>query len=224
MRALPRNVKILFFASQCSEPYVEIITVRERKWQQSLCSSEGEESEEPEEPLPELTDQSELLDEFHLQELATHLPARTQGYPWRLAYSTIVHGTSLKTMYRNLAHLDSPVLLVIKDMDNQVFGAFASHPFRVSNCCYGTGETFLYSFSPNLKVFRWTGENSYFVRGHRDSLQMGAGGGHFGLWLDSNLCRGSSFQCNTFHNQPLSSKHDFTIQDLEVWTFQLSDG
>ncbi|MFT7800412.1 nuclear receptor coactivator 7-like isoform X1 [Arapaima gigas] len=203
----------------------EIITVHEGKWEQKVYNSEGEESDGPEDLLPELTDQSELLDEFHLQELASHLPARTKGYPWRLVYSTVVHGTSLKTMYRNLAHLDRPVLLVIKDMDNQVFGAFASHPFKVSDCCYGTGETFLYSFSPNLKVvFHWTGENTYFVRGHWDSLQLGAGGGHFGLWLDSDLYRGSSFQCNTFHNQPLSSKQDFTIQDLEVWTFQSHDG
>lgn len=53
-------------------------------------------------------------------QLACRLPARVQGYPWRLAYSTEKHGTSLKTLYRNLADVDSPVLLAIKDMDNQV--------------------------------------------------------------------------------------------------------
>lgn len=53
-------------------------------------------------------------------QLARRLPARVQGYPWRLAYSTLEHGTSLKTLYRKSASLDSPVLLVIKDMDNQV--------------------------------------------------------------------------------------------------------
>ena len=56
---------------------------------------------------------------FSLQ-LACRLPARVQGYPWRLAYSTVRHGTSLKTLYRNLVDVDSPVLLVIKDMDYQV--------------------------------------------------------------------------------------------------------
>lgn len=53
-------------------------------------------------------------------QLARRLPARVQGYPWRLTYSTLEHGTSLKTLYRKSASLDSPVLLVIKDMDNQV--------------------------------------------------------------------------------------------------------
>lgn len=59
-------------------------------------------------------------DDLPVLQLACRLPARVQGYPWRLAYSTVKHGTSLKTLYRNLADVDSPVLLVIKDMDNQV--------------------------------------------------------------------------------------------------------
>lgn len=27
-----------------------------------------------------------------------------------------------------------------------------------------------------LQVYRWTGENSYFVKGNTDSLQIGGGG------------------------------------------------
>ena len=48
------------------------------------------------------------------------MPVRTKGYKWQLAYSTVVHGTSLKTLYRNMAGLDNPVMLVIKDMQNKV--------------------------------------------------------------------------------------------------------
>ncbi|XP_061097779.1 nuclear receptor coactivator 7 isoform X1 [Conger conger] len=195
----------------------EIITVNEAKRRQSLGSFEDE---EPLDLLPVLTDDSLLLQAAQIEKLAYHLPARTQGYPWQLMYSTAVHGTSLKTLYRNLADLDCPVLLVLKDMDNQVFGAFSTHPFRVSEHCYGTGETFLFSFSPEIKVFQWTGENSYFVKGNTDSLQLGGGGGHFGLWLDADLYHGSSSTCSTFRNQPLSAEQDFTVQDLEVWAFQ----
>ncbi|KAM9722811.1 nuclear receptor coactivator 7 isoform 1-T1 [Menidia menidia] len=203
----------------------EIVTVKNSKRRLSLCSSvdsdpEEEEFQEVDDVLPVLSSQSQLLDDSHLQRLAAHMPARTQGYPWHLAYSTAIHGSSLKTLYRNMADLDSPVLLVIKDMHKKVFGAFSSDPFRVSKYCYGTGETFLFSFTPEFQQYRWSGENSYFVSGTLESLQIGGGGGGFALWLDANLYHGASFSCPTFQNESLSTHEDFIIQDVEVWTVQ----
>ncbi|XP_052442442.1 nuclear receptor coactivator 7 isoform X2 [Carassius gibelio] len=194
----------------------EIITTNEAKRRQSFSF----EDEEPLDLLPVLMDPSALLEDTHIEKLSTRLPARVQGYPWHLVYSTVVHGTSLKTLYRNLMDVDCPVLMVIKDMDNQIFGAFSTHPFRLSEHYYGTGETFLYSFCPEIKVYRWMGENSYFVKGNTDSLQIGGGGGHLGLWLDADLYHGTTSKCSTFNNLPLSSKQDFTIQNLEVWSFE----
>ncbi|XP_046878370.1 nuclear receptor coactivator 7 isoform X2 [Hypomesus transpacificus] len=194
----------------------EIITINEAKRRQSF-SCEGE---EPVDLLPVLSDPSALLQDTHIEKLACRLPARVQGYPWQRAYSTVEHGTSLKTLYRNLATLDCPVLLVIRDTDSRVFGAFSTHPFRLSEHCYGTGETFLYSFCPEIKVYRWTGENSYFVKGNTDSLQMGGGGGQLGLWLDADLYHGTSSPCATFNNTPLSTQKDFTVHSLEVWAFE----
>lgn len=53
-------------------------------------------------------------------QLAKHLPPRTIGYPWTLAFSTSKHGMSIKTLYRIMQGQDSPVLLIIKDSDGQV--------------------------------------------------------------------------------------------------------
>nr|XP_020452549.1 nuclear receptor coactivator 7 [Monopterus albus] len=224
MKLLPENIKVLYFASDCVEPYVKIITVKDFRYCPSLCNSEDSEAEEPEyqeegdNDVLVLSDHSQLLEEHHLQQLATHMPARTQGYSWQLIYSTGVHGSSLKTLYRNMADLDSPVLLVIKDKHKKVFGAFSSDSFRVSKYCYGTGETFLFSFSPDFQAYRWSGQNTYFVNGNLESLQIGGGGGVFALWLDSDLYHGASFPCPTFNNAPLSTQEDFIVQDLEVWT------
>ncbi|XP_028986274.1 nuclear receptor coactivator 7 isoform X2 [Betta splendens] len=221
---LPDNIKVLYIARDCVEPYVEIITVKNCKRRLSLSSSEDSEAEEPEYQEEDaalvLSGDSQLLDELHLQRLATQLPQRTQGYSWQLVYSTAIHGSSLRTLYRKMADLDSPVLLIIKDMHKKVFGAFSSDSFRVSNYCYGTGETFLFSFNPDFQVYRWSGENSYFVSGDLKSLQIGGGGGGFALWLDADLYHGASFSCPTFHNAPLSTEEDFIVQDLEVWTVQ----
>lgn len=205
-----------FFSEPTTKSW-EIITVEEAKRRKSTCSYYEEDDETA---LPVLQPHSALLENMHIEQLARRLPARVQGYPWRLAYSTLEHGTSLKTLYRKSASLDSPVLLVIKDMDNQIFGAYATHPFKFSDHYYGTGETFLYTFSPNFKVFKWSGENSYFINGDISSLQLGGGGGRFGLWLDADLYHGRSNSCSTFNNDILSKKEDFIVQDLEVWTFE----
>lgn len=206
-----------FFSEPTTKSW-EIITVEEAKRRKSVCSYYGEEDDD--DALPVLKHHSALLENMHIEQLARRLPARVQGYPWRLAYSTLEHGTSLKTLYRKSASLDSPVLLVIKDMDNQIFGAYATHPFRFSDHYYGTGETFLYTFSPNFKVFKWSGENTYFINGDMTSLELGGGGGRFGLWLDADLYHGRSNSCSTFNNDILSKKEDFIIQDVEVWTFE----
>ncbi|XP_072264961.1 nuclear receptor coactivator 7-like isoform X1 [Pyxicephalus adspersus] len=208
------------FFSEPSTKSWEIITVEEAKRRKSTCSYEDDDDDALDKFLPDLKQKSHLLDETHVEKLAQRLPARVQGYPWHLVYSTQLHGTSLKTLYRNLASLDCPVLLVVKDMDNQVFGAYATHPFRISDHYYGTGETFLFTFSPDFKAFKWSGDNSYFISGDIVSLELGGGGGGFGLWLDSDLYHGRSNSCSTFNNDILSKKEDFIVQDIEVWTFE----
>lgn len=43
---------------------------------------------------------------------------------------------------------------------------------------------------------------------------------HFGLFIDSNLSKGSTHACKTYSNDVLSTKTHFTIQKLEVFTFK----
>ncbi|XP_013984190.1 nuclear receptor coactivator 7 isoform X1 [Salmo salar] len=171
------------------------------------------------EGLCEIVAQSRILDASLVRELSVELPPRTVGHTWQLAYSTSRHGSSLKSLYRRLKGSDSPVLMVIKDSLNQVFGSFLSHPLRPSETFYGTGETFLFMLLPRFKCFKWTGENSFFIKGDLDSFAIGGGSGHFGLWLDEMLYLGRSSPCYTFNNCCLSERDDFHVMELEVWTF-----
>ncbi|XP_061460957.1 oxidation resistance protein 1 isoform X3 [Rhineura floridana] len=175
---------------------------------------------EPEAFRPNLNDPSELLQLEQIEKLTKHLPPRTIGYPWTLVYSTAKHGMSLKTLYRTMMGLDTPVLMVIKDSDGQIFGALASEPFKVSDGFYGTGETFLFTFCPEFETFKWTGDNMFFIKGDMDALAFGGGGGEFALWLDGDLYHGRSHSCKTFGNCTLSKKEDFIIQDIEIWGFE----
>ncbi|XP_062253017.1 nuclear receptor coactivator 7 isoform X2 [Platichthys flesus] len=192
-------------------------------WEMVLMEENGDKPTllidgEPE-GLSNIVESSHILEESHVRELCKELPPRTVSYTWQLKYSTSRHGSSLKSLYRKLSGTDSPVLIVIKDALDETFGAFLSHPLRPSEKFYGTGETFLFMLHPRFKCFRWTGENSFFIKGDLDYFAIGGGSGHFGLWVDENLYLGRSSPCYTFNNCCLSETDDFRVMELEVWTF-----
>uniref|UniRef100_A0A3B5QH11 Si:ch211-15d5.11 n=1 Tax=Xiphophorus maculatus TaxID=8083 RepID=A0A3B5QH11_XIPMA len=187
-----------------------------------LIEDKGEEDAEMFQTLRGSADDWEVMvksEMFVFFQLCKELPARTVGRAWQLAYSTSRHGASLKCLYRKLSSTDSPVLIVIKDSLDELFGAFLSDPLKPSETFYGTGETFLFMLHPRFKSFRWTGENSFFIKGDLDCFAVGGGSGHFGLWVDENLYLGRSSPCYTFNNCCLSETDDFRIMELEVWTF-----
>lgn len=170
-------------------------------------------------PLPELMAPSEIFNESHVKELYTLLPARAVGYPWTLLFSTSSHGFNLKTLYRNVANYDAPIMLALADTEGAVFGAMLPTNLRESNHFYGTGESFLFTFHPEFKTYKWTGVNNYFIKGDTESIAIGAGDGQFGLWIDGDLYRGNSKKCQTYDNATLSASEDFVIKALEIWGF-----
>ncbi|XP_037668336.1 TLD domain-containing protein 2 isoform X2 [Choloepus didactylus] len=155
--------------------------------EEALSRKESEEEEDvaapalapapaPEDPRePQLAEASQVLGAAEIRQLSLHLPPRVTGHSWNLAFCTSRDGFSLRRLYRQMEGHSGPVLLVLRDQDGQMFGAFSSSALRLSKGFYGTGETFLFSFSPQLKVFKWTGSNSFFVKGDLDSLMMGSG-------------------------------------------------
>jgi len=189
-----------------------------------------------------------VLSPCTLQQLAAAIPSRFMMADWRLLYSTAVHGISLNTLYLRTAGCGA-CLLVIKDRAGNVFGGFCSEwrPPSKPSKFYGSGETFLFAVEtvnnlprllggeepPNeaVRVFRWTGNNSYFMFSDREYLAMGSGG-HFGVWLDAELLHGSSGSSATFGNPCLCRQPDndsaepdapsdevgeFSCDVLEVW-------
>ncbi|NXR16252.1 TLDC2 protein, partial [Semnornis frantzii] len=152
-----------------------------------------------------------------LPQLSPHLPPRLTKQPWQLLYCSERDGCSLRTLYQRGGRPGSPALLLVRDTELQAFGAFSTSSIRYSEGFYGTGETFLFSFSPELKVFRWTGRNDFFLKGDVDLLMIGAGSGRFGLWLDGALQHGGSLPCETFDNETLSARDLFRVRSLELW-------
>ncbi|KAI0798217.1 TLD-domain-containing protein [Abortiporus biennis] len=160
--------------------------------------------------------------------LRPHFPAlsRLPG-SWTLLYSLDQHGISLKTLYSKCdSHLGG-TLIIMRDTNEAVFGAWMGegvHPSKGSY--YGSGESFLWKEMSDhkVKIFKWTGKNDYFALCEPDYISFGGGEGRYGLYLDDTLSEGSSARCPTFDNDPLCSdgprqggSTTFECVGVEVW-------
>ncbi|KAI6170717.1 hypothetical protein M3Y97_01121600 [Aphelenchoides bicaudatus] len=207
----------------------EIVTMKELCRRLSLDDS----LEAGEMPLPQGSTDSQILDEFMINQIVDILPPRAEGYPWIQIYNSEKHGFSLTTMYRKMAEWKdemSPMLLLIRDVEGHVFGAISSSALLPKESYYGTGDSSLlfrftgeYPHTRELRSYTWTGENQFFINAAKEFLSMGAGGGHYGLYLDADLNVGRSQRCATFNNEPLAGgiKEDFQIQFVEAFGFHL---
>ncbi|KAF8549618.1 TLD-domain-containing protein [Imleria badia] len=169
-----------------------------------------------------------------------HLPALTKlPRHWTLLYSLDQHGISLNTLYARCeprvpsrAHPNPPKggLVVVRDADEAVFGAWVSEGVRVEKGgYYGSGEACV--VGGRLDVYNWTGANAYVALCEPGFISFGGGDGHYGLYLDASLLDGSSASCPTFENPPLCGRErdreqkggrgkrevSFECVGLEVW-------
>ncbi|KAJ7582643.1 TLD-domain-containing protein [Mycena floridula] len=176
-----------------------------------------------------------VLDSLIAELIRAHLPALARlPRSWSLLYSLDQHGISLNTLYARCDIVPKPgaigrngIVLVIKDANDAIFGAFNGEGLRLSKGkgYYGSGESFLWKHDKGkLQVFKWTGRNEYVALCEPEFLSFGGGDGHYGLYLDDTLLDGSSAPCPTFNNEPLCSTGPkkggsvaFECVGLEVW-------
>ncbi|XP_007540358.1 MTOR-associated protein MEAK7 isoform X1 [Poecilia latipinna] len=165
-----------------------------------------------------------LLDVPTLMFLAPQLPDGCSA-PWRLVFSTQLHGESFTRMAAALQH-HGPTMLLLRDSRGHVFGGFASTAWEHKPQFQGDSRCFLFSVFPTLRVYTATGYNEHFMylNQHQQTMPngLGMGGQHdyFGLWLDSDFGRGHSRarpKCTTYGNPQLSADEDFVLDAVEVW-------
>jgi len=158
-----------------------------------------------------------------LQRVWGILPERYQIQSVSIEYSISRDGTSLLTLLDlcNTRKDPYPLLLIVKDSNHHVFGAFLTEGIKKSSCFYGTGESFLFKVSPTVETYPWTRQNELFTCCNDNFLAVGCGGegSTYGLWIHSDLLKGSSSNCDTFENDVLSSEEFFDVLNLEVWGF-----
>ena len=103
--------------------------------------------------LPELSHESSILVDGQIICLNALLPARFIGAHWILKYSTRRHGTSLKTLYRQVYESDSPNLCVIKVRLNEYKNQVLMHDCL--DMLWINNRWFSISSSSDIRSFFW---------------------------------------------------------------------
>ncbi|XP_021730302.1 oxidation resistance protein 1-like [Chenopodium quinoa] len=171
--------------------------------------------------MPNLTDDSSYVDGGLYEFLEASLPNIVKGCQWVLLYSTLKHGTSLRTLIRKSADLPGPGLLIVGDRKGAVFGGLLDCPLKPCprRKYQGTNHSFVFTTKyGEPRLFRATGANRYFYLCLNDFLAFG-GGGNFALSLDEDLLAGSSGPCQTFGNSCLAHDPEFELKNVELWGF-----
>lgn len=167
---------------------------------------------------------STILDSVSITYINFHLPPTHQSQ-WRLLYSNNLHGDSFAQLVRYVCR-KGPNLVVVRDKEAHVFGAYVSQDWKLKPNFYGSSDCFLFTLQPCLGIYNSTGYNEnfmYFNQG-QETLPNGLGLGgqldYFGLWIDHSFNNGHSKakpKCTTFGSPQLSGSAEFVVDSIEVW-------
>lgn len=129
-------------------------------------------------------------------QLRAYLPAlKRLTRSWTLLYSLDQHGISLNTLYTRCEAQTGSALLIMKDSNDALFGAWMGEGIRPSKgAYYGSGESYVPCFPLNqctclmigrflwkmlpddqLRVYKWSGKNDYVALCEPEYLSFGGG-------------------------------------------------
>ena len=156
-----------------------------------------------------------IIDAIDVFALRRELPYKYRSYKWRRAFLLSEDGTSYISLYEKTQCCKTCVV-VIKTADGSRIGCFLPQGLKNNERFYGNGETFVFHFSPDLKVYKWSRANESFISSTNTEILVGGGGGS-AIWVDKYMHKGRSDLCETFNSPPLATKSYFYILDIEIW-------
>ena len=171
--------------------------------------------------LPKLDVKSEILSNNQLKELHLYFPYFLQYSSLSKLFSLSQDGASLKSLYKKCEGIKYS-LLIIKDKEKNVFGAFATDVLVPSGTFTGTVDSFLFTFHQEEKIhlYKATQINDNFIFCDFEQICFGNSDEKFSLALKNNLLDGYTAITDTYKNKPLNGGDKFTIVNLEIYGFK----
>ena len=171
--------------------------------------------------LPKLDIQSDILNTNQLKELHSRLPNYHQYSNLYRIFTISKDGSALKTLYDKCEGINNSVI-IIKDDEDNIFGAYASEVFTPTSKFSGTGECFLFTFYKGNKIHIYcsTGKNDHYMYCDDEHICFGCSDDFFSLSIRNNLLEGYSKYTQTYENESLNNRDKFIVVRLEVWGFK----
>lgn len=170
---------------------------------------------------PRLDLPSEILTNNQLKELHLYFPYFLQYSSLSKLFSLSQDGSVLKTLYKKCEGIKNSIL-VIKDKEKNIFGAFATDVLYPSATYSGNADSFLFTFYKEEKIhaYKATQINDNYLYCDFEQICFGNSGDGFSLSLKNNLLDGETKITDTYKNKPLNGGDKFTIVNLEIWGFK----
>jgi hypothetical protein len=166
--------------------------------------------------------ESGILNASEINQLRLALPYRMRKLSWEKLYAATEHGVSLSTMFAR-SERRMPILMVILTSERIKLGAYLPTGLKPLRGYSGSGETFVFHFTPEIQVYRWSQKNTFFTSVSVDDIAVGGGSGS-AIFLTGALKRGFSSPCDTFDSVMLTRKDQFDMIDVELWHVKTTAG
>ena len=104
-----------------------------------------------------------------------------------------------------------------------IFGALVTDKMKIDKIdkYYGTGTMCVFTFAAGcFNLYAASTKNNYYLICSDPFGVAIGGGGNFAIFLDGDLNKGSSGDCETFDSPRLSSESPFTCIDCELYKLQ----
>jgi hypothetical protein len=163
-----------------------------------------------------------FLDINELADLRVALPHRTRLLVWERLFVASEDGVSLRTLLTKCEN-QMPLLLFVLTRDCAKLGAYLPSGLKAIRGYTGSGETFVFSFTPTFRIHRWSQKNQLFCTASYNEIAIGGGQeGLSAIFLSGALEKGFSGRCETFNSEPLTPKDHFDVLDVELWHLRVS--
>eukprot|EP01132_Coremiostelium_polycephalum_P007930 gene7930-9756_t len=168
---------------------------------------------------PKVSTPSTILKEDDYEYIWAWLPHKLCICDPKIVFSSVQNGFNLRLLYEKCRD-KSPLLVVIKSNSGAVFGFFTGDELK-PNDRFGLEETFVWSLSPQIHVYKPTGKNENFIVMKHNYIAVGCSErGEHAVYLDSEL-NGKTEFTETFDNPQLNpASPEFESVFVEVISFE----